>query len=83
MNVIYWNYIRGPLRSLTAAKNANFSWLLNFRARVFLKSTVNYHTHCSSHSPSFHMIEGFHYFNDSGKNPYSGAIQLNNFKASS
>ena len=33
-------FLRGPLRLLTAAKNANVSWPLNFRVRVFLKSAV-------------------------------------------
>ena len=36
-----FSVLRGPLRWLTAAQNANFSWLLNFRVRVFLKSAVN------------------------------------------
>ena len=31
-------FLRGPLRWLMAAKNANVSWLLNFRICVFLKS---------------------------------------------
>ena len=34
-------FLRGPLRWLTAAKNANVSWLLNFRIHVFMKSMVN------------------------------------------
>ena len=34
-------FLRGPLRWLTAAKNANVSWFLNFRVRVFMKSAVN------------------------------------------
>ena len=34
-------FLRGPLRWLMAAKNANVSWLLNFRIHVFMKSTVN------------------------------------------
>ena len=38
-NLLY--FPRGPLKLLTAAKNANVSWLLNFRIRVFLKSAVN------------------------------------------
>ena len=33
-------FLRGPLRRLTAAKNAHVSWLLNFRIHVFLKSAV-------------------------------------------
>ena len=33
--------IRGPLGWLTAAKNVNISWLMNFRVRVYLKSAVN------------------------------------------
>ena len=33
-------FLRVPLRWLTAPKNANVSWLLNFRVRVFLKSAV-------------------------------------------
>ena len=33
-------FLRGPLRWLTAAKNAIVSWLLNFRIRMFLKSAV-------------------------------------------
>ena len=33
-------FLRGPLRWLTAAKNANVSWFLNFRVRVFMKSAV-------------------------------------------
>ena len=33
-------FLRGPLRWLTAAKNANVSWLLNFRIRMFVKSAV-------------------------------------------
>ena len=35
-----WSFLRGPLRWLTAAKNANVSWLLNFRICVFLKRLV-------------------------------------------
>ena len=38
-------FLRGPLRWLTAAKNANISWLLNFRIRMFLKSTVRLNMH--------------------------------------
>ena len=38
-NLLY--FPRGPLKLLTAAKNANVSWLLNFRIRVFLKSAVS------------------------------------------
>ena len=34
-------FLRGPLRWLTAAKNANVSWLLNFRMCVFMNSAVN------------------------------------------
>ena len=34
-------FLRGPLRWLTAAKNAIVSWLLNFRIRMFVKSAVN------------------------------------------
>ena len=34
-------FLRGPLRWLTAAKNAIVSWLLIFRVRMFLKSAVN------------------------------------------
>ena len=33
-------FLRGPLRWLTGAKNANVSWFLNFRVRVFMKSAV-------------------------------------------
>ena len=33
-------FLRGPLRWLTAAKNAIVSWLSNFRIRMFVKSTV-------------------------------------------
>ena len=33
-------FLRDPLRWLTAAKNSNVSCLLNFRIRVFLKSSV-------------------------------------------
>ena len=33
-------FLRGPLRWLMAAKNANVSWFFNFGIRVFLKSTV-------------------------------------------
>ena len=33
-------FLRGPLRGLTAAKNAIVSWLLNFRIRIFVKSAV-------------------------------------------
>ena len=29
------------------------------------------------------IMLGLHYFNDTGKNPYSGVIQLNNLKATS
>ena len=31
-------FLRGPLRWLTAAENANVSWIVNFRIRVFMKS---------------------------------------------
>ena len=34
-------FLRGPLRWLTAAKNANVSWFLNFRVCVFMKSAVS------------------------------------------
>ena len=34
-------FLRGPLRWLTAAKNAIVSWLLNFRIRMFVKSAVS------------------------------------------
>ena len=33
-------FLRGLLRSLTAAKNAIVSWLLDFRIRMFVKSAV-------------------------------------------
>ena len=33
-------FLRGPLRWLTAAKNAIVSWLLNFRIRMFVKSAL-------------------------------------------
>ena len=33
-------FLRGPLRWLKAAKNANVSWALNFKVRVLLKSAV-------------------------------------------
>ena len=33
-------FLRGRLRWLTAAKNANVSWLLNFRICMFLKSAA-------------------------------------------
>ena len=36
-------FLRGPLRWLTAAKNANVSRLLKFRVLVFLKSAVKEH----------------------------------------
>ena len=35
-------FLRGPLRWLTAAKNAIVSWLLNFRIRMFVKSAVTW-----------------------------------------
>ena len=38
-NLLY--FPRGPLKWLTAAKNANVSWLLNFKIRMFLKSAVS------------------------------------------
>ena len=34
-------FLRGPLRWLTAAKNAIVSWVLNVRIRTFVKSAVN------------------------------------------
>ena len=34
-------FLRGPLRWLTAAKNAIVSWLLNFRICMFVKSVVS------------------------------------------
>ena len=34
-------FLRGPLRRLTAAKNAIVSWLLNFTFRMFVKSAVS------------------------------------------
>ena len=34
-------FLRGPLRWLTAAKSAIVNWLLNFRIRLFVKSTVH------------------------------------------
>ena len=33
-------FLRGPLRWLTAAKNAIVNWLLNFRIRMFVKRAV-------------------------------------------
>ena len=33
-------FVRGPLRWLTAARNTNVSWLLNFRVHIFLESAV-------------------------------------------
>ena len=33
-------FLRGPLRWLTAAKNAIVSWLLNFTIRMFVRSAV-------------------------------------------
>ena len=36
-------FLRGPLRWLTAAKNAIISWLLDFRIRMFVKSAVIYY----------------------------------------
>ena len=33
-------FLRGPLRWLSAAKNAIVSWLLNLRIRMFVKSAV-------------------------------------------
>ena len=36
-------FLRGPLRWLTAAKNAIVSWLLNFRIRMFVKSALSSH----------------------------------------
>ena len=33
-------FLRGPLRWLTAAKNAIVGWLLNFRIRMFVKSAI-------------------------------------------
>ena len=38
-------FLRGPLRWLTAGKNANVSSLLNFRIRLFLKSAVSIKRH--------------------------------------
>ena len=35
-------FLRGPLRWLAATKNANVSWLLNFRIHVLMKSAVMY-----------------------------------------
>ena len=33
-------FLRGPIRWLTAVKNAIVSWLLNFRIRMFVKSAI-------------------------------------------
>ena len=33
-------FLRGPLRLLTAAKNAIVGWVLNFAIRMFVKSAV-------------------------------------------
>ena len=35
-------FLKGPLRWLTAAKNAIVSWLLNFRIRMSVKSAVSW-----------------------------------------
>ena len=35
-------FLRGPLRWLTAAKNAIVSWLLNFKIRMSVKSAVRH-----------------------------------------
>ena len=36
-------FLRGPLRWLTAGKNAIVGWLLNFTIHMFVKSAVNQH----------------------------------------
>jgi len=41
-------FLRGPLRWLTAAKNAIVSWLLNFWIRMFVKSAVMYRIYFKS-----------------------------------
>ena len=44
--IVFWThwlnfcFLKDPLRWLTTVKNANISWLLNFRMCVFMKSTV-------------------------------------------
>ena len=57
-------FLRDPLRWLTAAKNANVSWLLNFRIRVFsVKSAVkdevsDYMTNTKVGSTRFTLLAG-------------------------
>ena len=49
-------FLRGPLRWLTAAKNAVVSWLLNFRIRMFVKSAVMNLTNPCPQQPNFHSV---------------------------
>ena len=48
--------LRGPLRWLTAAKNAIVSWLLNFRIRMFVKSAVIDEPRARSIQPKFQLV---------------------------
>ena len=62
--VVKFCFLRGPLRWLTAAKNANVSCLLNFRVPMFLKSAVTgknslaglCHVHCKPVSIVSHIF---------------------------
>ena len=49
-------FLRGPLRWLTAAKNAIVSWLLNFRIRMFVKSAVIDEPRARSIQPKFQLV---------------------------
>ena len=48
-------FLRGPLRWLTAVKNAIVSWLLNFRMRMFVESAV-VDERAQSIQPKFQLV---------------------------
>ena len=49
-------FLSGPLRWLTAAKNAIVSWLLNFRIRMFVKSAVTQEGHSKNNRKTSLLI---------------------------
>ena len=54
-------FLRGLLKWLTAAKDANVSWLLNLRVQVFLQSAANFkQMNDPLGSKFFSMLEKFH-----------------------
>ena len=55
---VKFSFLRGPIRWLTAAKNAIVRWLLNFKIRMFVKSAVMAHSGWTHWVAKFNVICG-------------------------